>query len=447
MRKSTRNEVAAGLFVLVAIAATLGVVLWLGAAEMFKSGGQVASFCAPLSEGSMGLQEGADVLLGDSGVGKIIRIDSRPGQGVCLYHARIDRRDLVIRADGSASIVSPPIGTAKLVITRLGSGPDLADDAHPILLAGGLNKAIVDLTVAAEKIRKIAEVATGELDASNRESILYRVKEGTRDLVKASSDVAMIAANVRGQTDANQPGSIVAQLVQSAGYVRGQLDPNQGGSIMDTVRGAAGSVKGQLDANQKESLAAKFHRSVDDVNAMTSDARPKVQKTLTAIADMTERLDGYVQKDVAEILGKLRETNNQVLKIAKDFAEISDQTRKMILVSRDKIGEMIGNMTLVSEDLKATAKEVRRNPWRLFYQPKDKELETQNILDAARAFMQGAEQLDAALARMNELAKLHPEGVKPDDPELQKVRESLKDTFGKFSKVEQALWKELEKSR
>jgi len=393
----------------------------------------------------MGLQEGSDVLLGDSGVGKIIRIDSRPDQGVCLYHARIDRRDLVIRADGSASIVSPPIGTAKLVITRLGSGPDLADDAHPIPLTGGLNKAMVDLTVAAEKIRKIAEVATGELDASNRESILYRVKEGTRELVKASSDVAMVAANVRGQTDANQPGSIVAQLVQSAAYIRGQLDPNQGGSIMDTVRGAAGSVKGQLDANQKESLVAKFHRSVDDVNAMTSDARPKVQKTLTAIADMTERLDGYVQKDVAEILGKLRETNNQVLKITKDFAEISDQTRKMILVNRDKIDEMIGNMTLVSEDLKATAKEVRRNPWRLLCEPDKKTLETANLHDAARAFLLGAEELDAAIGKLKELSEAHPGGVAADDPKLQKVREHLKETFDKFSKAEQALWRELEK--
>ena len=64
---------------------------------------------------------------------------------------------------------------------------------------------------------------------------------------------------------------------------------------------------------------------------------------------------------------------------------------------------------------------------------------------SARAFSNGAEQLDQAIAKMAGLAKAYPEGVPTDDPTLQKIRKQLQETFGKFSKAEQALWKELSK--
>jgi len=46
---------------------------------------------------------------------------------------------------------------------------------------------------------------------------------------------------------------------------------------------------------------------------------------------------------------------------------------------------------------------------------------------------------------MTALSKSKPGGVPADDPEFQKIRKQVEETFSKFSKAEQALWKELEK--
>ena len=112
-------------------------------------------------------------------------------------------------------------------------------------------------------------------------------------------------------------------------------------------------------------------------------------------------------------------------------------------VNRENIDEIIDNMGQVAANLKSASKEIRRNPWRLLYRPKKGELRSQDIHDAARAFSNGAAQLDQALAKLKGLAATHPDGVPKDDPQLKKIAEQIKETFEKFTDAEKALWKEL----
>ena len=114
------------------------------------------------------------------------------------------------------------------------------------------------------------------------------------------------------------------------------------------------------------------------------------------------------------------------------------------MVHRDNIDEMIDNMRIVSENLKATSKEIRRNPWRLLYKPKPGELREQTIRDATVAFVSGAAELDQALAKLNGLARAHPEGIDRKDPKFQEIRKHVLESFKKFKKVEDALWREID---
>ena len=70
-------------------------------------------------------------------------------------------------------------------------------------------------------------------------------------------------------------------------------------------------------------------------------------------------------------------------------------------------------------------------------------MHSQNVHDAARAFSNGASQLDQALAKLKGLAASHPKGVPANDPQLKKIAEQIKETFEKFTDAEKALWKEL----
>ena len=171
-------------------------------------------------------------------------------------------------------------------------------------------------------------------------------------------------------------------------------------SSADDVNRMTSSLAAQVNAANPASLLAKFHKSTDDINAMTADARPKVEKTLTSIQNTAQQVESISKKDVVEILAAMRKVTTDVLKISGNFVQVSEQAKSIVVVNHDRIDELIENMGQVSDNLKATAKEVRRNPWRLLHKPEKEELHSQNLYDAARAFASGAEDLNAALDKL-----------------------------------------------
>ena len=138
----------------------------------------------------------------------------------------------------------------------------------------------------------------------------------------------------------------------------------------------------------------------------------------------------------------MREISTSILKTANNFDISSEQIKQILIVNRGNIDAMLDDMAAVSANLSATSKEIRRNPWRLFYKPDDKKMNSINIYDAARSFDDGATRLQLAVTKLQSVMELAP-----DDPnavkEIKEVRANLMEAFKKFQKVEDALWKEL----
>ncbi len=422
MAKKTHNELIAGVFVLLCLAALMGVVLWLGASDLFRKTHQRAAFYASESSGDLGLKAGNAVQVGDRAIGKISEIRSAEG-GRSLYIVDIEAPDVKVHKDGAARVSMGLVGDGKLVVTARGSDAQpLADESNPVAISGGLNQAMADLSQMVDQMKPIVQVVVNELDATRDASILARIHQ-VMDHLKSA------AGNIAGQTDPRLKDSLMAKVHVSA----------------DDVNRITGSVAGQVNAANTAGLLAKILRSADDVNAITADAKPKLEKTLTAVQNTAQQVESISKKDVMEILAGLRKASSDVLKISGNFVEVSEQAKSMMVMNRDRIDEMIENMGEVSDNLKSTSKDVHRNPWRLLYKPDKEELRSQNIYDAARAFASGAEQLDAALAKLRALSRENPGAIPANDPELIKVRKQIEETFGNFTKAEQALWKEAAK--
>jgi ABC-type transporter Mla subunit MlaD len=165
---------------------------------------------------------------------------------------------------------------------------------------------------------------------------------------------------------------------------------------------------------------------------------------MTSVSGAARNIEAYTRKDLGEILASLREANTRILKIAGDFSTVSEQAKQIVATNRDNIDEAMDNLAAVSINLKAASEEIRRNPWRLLYNPDRKELRSQNLYAAVRSFSDGAAQLDQAIAKLHALKE-----VQSDTPEYAKARQdilkSLTETFDKFHKAEDGLWKELQK--
>jgi ABC-type transporter Mla subunit MlaD len=451
MPRTKHSELTAGLFVVAGIVVLLGVVLWLGAADLLKPRGQLVSFYVPMSSGSVGIIEGAEVALGDGRIGRIVKIVPDPPNRRCLYRARLERSDVVVKRDANAVVVSPPVGQAKIVVTSVGSADQAADDANPVLLSGGLLQAMQHVDKLTENLAAASAKLRAQLDPNEASSLLAKIDAVIGEIRKAAGDVVATVGSLKAQADPDNPKGLVARFQRSAadinqatGSLAHQMDPDAKDTVASRIGRAAGNIEHATDPNAKGYLMAKVHSTVDGAQAIVKDAQPKIDRTLTAVAGAAEKIDAYTRKDMSDILAQLREANTRILKVVGDFAIVSEQAKEIISLNRDNVDETIDNLTQVSVNLKSAAKEIRRNPWRLLHEPDRKELRSQNLYDAVRAFSDGASQLDQAIARLRALQK-----IKSDDPELkqtaEKIHKRLEETFQSFTKAEEALWKELQK--
>jgi len=437
MAKSKRSELVTGLFVVVALAAGVGVVIWIGAADVFAPAGKTVVFAASLESGSLGLDVGSAVKFNDLPIGKIktMRLD-RAAQRT-LYVARIEAADVDIRADARAVAVGEFIGGASIVLETLGSAsaPAATADAPVPLIASNamlrrmqdvlgygdeqrkqFQQILANLAETSDKVNGIAATLAAETDREDDKALLSQLKATVGNLRDAS-------ANLRGETEKSNPDSLLAKVRGSA----------------DNVRAATRDLRAQADPKNDAGLLAKVHRSMDDLNAVTADARPKIKQTLTSVANAAKQVEAYTRDDVGAILADAKKTVAAMLQATNDLRQSAQTGKDILVLNRKNIEDTLANVKVMSLNLKAAAQEIRRNPWRLLHRPTEKELDTRNIYDTVRAFAEGAGRLDDAVARLEALCKARPEAIKPDDPDLIRIRKHLQETFKKFQAVENTL--------
>ncbi len=433
MPRKKINELSAGIFVSIALIALLGTVLWLGAADVFKPTKQRALFYFNEGDTSGGLKQGSFVTIGGDTIGKITKSEFVPEDGRTYYLAEIERADVKIHSDGVAKLEAALVGGANLSVTRGSQDKPLADShEHAIRIVGG----------AMDNIAQAAEMLKQQLDETRPDSLVSKIMDTVEKIrrevdpgiettvmgkIHASlSSLKEMIASLRDETNKDEEGTLLAKLHRSA----------------EKLKQITASIHRETDPEQPDSIVSRVRGIATDVKDITGDAKPKIRKATTNVEQVTDQINTYTRKDIAQILTTLRKSNTEILKIARNFTTISEQGKKLLLINRENIDEIIDNMTIVSANLKATSKEVRRHPWKLLHKPEPKEQREQNIYDAARAFLSGAEQLDQTLAKLSGLAKAHPEGIDPKDPKFQEIRKAVLKTFDKFKKAEDALWNE-----
>ena len=451
MPRKKHSELTAGLFVLACLAVGLGVAIWIGAAELFRGGGQEVVFRVSQSAGSVGVGEGTLITVGDAEVGRITRVEARPADGACLYFGRLDRSDIEVRSDANAVVVSPPIGQAKIVLLSAGADGQVADEEHPVALGGGLDQAMARIAAMAGNLEIASRQICRELEPNAPHSLIAGVRGVLRKVDTAAEALGRFVSNVSGEAVADDPKSLVGKLHRSADDVNAatadlarQMDANVPDALAGRLNRAAGRIDRELDTEADGSLLAKAHAATDDLGGMIAETRPEVKKTVASIRGAAKHIETYAEKDLGELLAGLRQANTKILKTLSDFQVVSEQAKQIVATNRDNIDETLDNLAFVSVNLKAASEEIRRNPWRLLHNPERKELRSQNLYAAVRGFADGAAQLDQAIAKLRRL-----KDIESDEPEFAKTRQAmlkdLNETFKKFNEVEQKLWKELQK--
>jgi ABC-type transporter Mla subunit MlaD len=418
MPRKKSNEFLAGLLSVAGVAVIVGIVLWLGVADLFSTTHQQAVFFRPEGGGSSGLGIGSPVVVNDAEVGKIQSIRYAPESGGSFYTARILREDLRLRRGAEARVVTDFLGNAVVVIYDRGDpeGP-LASRDEPIELGlGGMGAILAELGGMTGQLQQMMTTLRDELNKDDKDAILAKVHAVMSNLGAASENIVAISRDVRSQTDPNADGSMLGNLAAVSSTIRSETDRTANGTLM-----------------------SKVHHTMDDVNTITGEASPRVRSILQSAEKTMGNVEQYVEVDMREALDRLEEINKDIKVAAANFASLTGEAKGIVHRNRHNIDRSLDNLAIVSANLRATSAEIRLKPWKLLHRPEEKDIYQEHVHDAARAFAMGAEQVDRALARLQAISD--PNAGTVDQEVVDRAHQELIDAYRNFNKVEQKLWR------
>jgi cob(I)alamin adenosyltransferase len=301
---------------------------------------------------------------------------------------------------------------------------------------------------------ELAVRVSRELDSQNPDSLLSQIKTqldttNVHSLLskihKTMDDLNAISTVVRTQLNEDQQTSLLAKVQKT----------------MDNINATTAALRGEMDKSDSAAAIVRIHQVLDNLNVSMASARkmldvtqPKIISTVTHVENTARRIDEDIsvklskeldKNDPGSLCAKLHGSLTSAQAGMDNLKQLTQTGKDVLVLNRDNLQSVIDNFAETSAHLKATAKEVRRNPWRLLYKPDQSEREYANLLESARAFSDAAGALDQANTKMKMMASMNPQGVDPNDPQMRLIREQLQKAFCDFEQAQKKLWEMLEK--
>lgn len=450
--RNQRDQFKVGLTVVVVLALFVGVLVFIGQWDALFAKTRYMTVRFKHQDGIQGLRVKDPVRVGGVNQGKVRKIWLQSAS--VTDQSGAEREELFVyvlaelpawlefRADDCKVTIGTKFvgeGGTLDILDRGSSGPLIGPDD---VIEGSAPEGFAQLT---SKLSR-------EFDETRSQSLLAQIKSQL-DLNAADSlmakihrsvdDINSVTASLVGQFNQEDQNALLAKIHKS----------------VDHINAITSSLHGELDAEEKSSVLAGMHTALDSLNASLESVRslieqgqPKISTAIDHVQAAARRLDEDISKTVADelrgdvdgtLLTKLHNSMDQAAKAMDNLEQMTGAGKNLLVMNREKIQLLVDNFQETSQHLKATAKELRRNPWRLLHKPEKPEREYQNLLDTARAFADAASCIDDAARKLSGLAEAKIEALPADDPQLVEIRQKLATAFEKFGTAEQAFWKRL----
>jgi len=422
------DNLKAGLLLIAGIFLAIGVVLvitWSKFQALLQPSQTVAVYY-PIQEGLQGLSEGAAVTVGDVAVGSVGSIETHMYEQRSVGHiVRFDiPSSFELGWDARVELVVAILGSSTTLNFRsLGSRPRY-DPAAP--MPEETRNAIVPLGLRDHPLPPgtipgyVASTLTRNLISSAMTSVGFEDEQRTQ--------VKSILRNVDTLT-AN-----MARRAQNIGDKTANLLENADAAVTD-MRELLRSV------NERSRL---WMARLDTLTASTDETMAAVRDLVVGQSDKIDASVDLAHSTVAHLQGETLPKLDALLDVAhtsmSNVEMITATGRDLVVGQRPVVERATANMHLMAEQLKLTAVEVRRSPWRLLHRPREAELETDNLYDSARSFAQAAASIEAAIASLEALGSVNPAMAEEMRPQL----EYLQALENRFKEAEDRFWQYLE---
>ncbi len=460
----------AGLFVIVGLVAALVAVFLMTDIEGLFTKTQAVQVRFSLKDGLKGLKRGASVTIGDFPAGQVTRIEDESEDG------RVVAKIVTFEIPFKYKLYDNAV--IELDVPPLGSGTELNIRSVGYDASAEQEEAIVVQGVRVVRLDRDGNIIKVPADLAGRYTAADIMAQGSRETVDRSGRVRLgdsweyaydPSQSLRGGV---APSQMIVDLVHEIGIdevQRQQLrniitnlevftdtvaaNKQDVTEIIANVKQITGDVKlvtaGVRERRQQwwdriDSITANTDDAVTSAKAILAENRPVIREGIAKGRDALDNAEQVTARLKGETLDKITAALDKADAGIEDIKTTTEQLKTLVVTQKPVLERMIANMRLTSDQLKLAAIEIRRSPWRLLYTPSDKELETDNLYDAARSFALAAGTLNSTAESMQAMLDKMDGRVDPADKNLRLMLENLHETFEKYAEAEKHFWDTLE---
>lgn len=418
-KRAKRNNILAGLLVIVCLSATVVIIVILGGAlEALGKRDYTVRF--PIETGAEGVEVGSRVTVGGVNAGTVKgRRFAMNGENIEGINVTIAVDKAIPLREGTVAYLQLPIlgGTASINFSQLGDGAPLNEDdliegriAPPgILSSTGFGEE------QAEALRRIIDSARETTD---------RVNEITRrfsDTVVPDVETIVGSTRERYPTWLERIDSITANADETV--ARGPAIAEEIEQRVAEFRGFIEDVRPIIDENREQIRIAIGN--FEDASANTKEVTAQARSFM-------DRLNGEMSDKAVAIL----ESGQAGLEEARSAITKADS---IVSEQRPQIRASLANFRLASDQLRDTLVEVRRSPWRLLYRPDTRELEYELLYDAARSYAGAVTNLRGAAESLEAVSASDT----PDRDEVAALMGEVEQAFERYRQAEEFFLEQL----
>ncbi|MBL8764265.1 MAG: hypothetical protein JNM07_08345 [Phycisphaerae bacterium] len=414
--RSSKNNLLAGSFLLVSLIGGVVITLVLANVEEWSVKTEAYVIRFTLSDGISGIKPGSIVKLGGQPIGKVtgvqLGVDEETKRECWDVAVRLrSALAVTIHEDAMVYLELPLLGSVSAInISDPGSGdvPEGRRQGADARLGPGerLTGRLAPPTFLAQAGYGPKQIAEVQKFIANTSKASERFDPITGEAQKLLSDAREVVGSVRERTP--DWSERISRFLTRLDEASDDFKP--------------------LTKAANEAMATA-NEVVDRVRAVIDENRENVRATLANATDISQRIRDEVVPRVVEFLDKGKggiDTFNDALARADNLLKEAGPEFRIILA----------NGRLASDQLKLAMTEIRRNPWRLLYQPGKKELEKELLYDSARTYAQAVSDLRATAASLEAIVAMGPGAQTLDHESAERLTRSLEETFRKYKDSE-----------
>ncbi len=395
-----RNNVKAGVFVsfslVLAVAAIISLTdIW----QKFNRPTRQYTVIFDVEEGVKNLKAGGKVRVGGVDMGSVIAVTPEIAADEAMKRIVVTfelAEEVKLFGGVRVNVASALIGSdAWLEITTVGS-PEL-----PLPSAG----------IDGYSSPGILPTLLGSDSAKKADAMIDDAVEAVSNVKLATEDVRVLTGRIR-TTDWPHWAKRINHIVDWGAEATEQLD-----RILDEGEGMFTSARGVIVENRDS-----IDSIVTNVEVTTEDMRAIMNRFRTESMDRIDRMLDSGGKAMAQAEG------------------ILDDLGKALDYWVPQFDETVADIRLTAQQIKLTAIELRRGPWKLLYRPSDDELDHELLYDSVRSFAFAAADMKSSATSVERVLAKYGADLSDTDADLfDKLTRNLLESMRSYENAQRKL--------